>query len=288
MDDVREATRRGKFGYETCSKDLYMPFIWRGDEKYCAEKIFTWNINRQKLDLEPNLNDFQYLKSYQLHHDEVKLLNEINVRHNDSMYPFTFNTEDALIKLKDACDIFQYVNDCIQKSKFGDQYQMIAGMIHIRLSKSNVIWPYVKRNGIQYIPVQVLNAPKTLCNTVILADIEVMYMKYLASILKMDITCEDSQMKCVALDEAVAHSFSDMNDSYVIDDNYWPTKMLSHENTNNNNLPDSMPSQTNIKATEQPEPNGQQHKEDPPKQMQTSQNKKASNIHSSLINETNI
>lgn len=247
MDDVREATNCGKFGYEVLSDDMIIPYIFRENERYCATKIFQWNFDKQKTDLTWNLTDFQYLKGYDMYRDDVTLMNEINEWHNNSMYPFRFTTNDSLVKVADIRAIFKYLNDCREKARLGDQYEMMAGMIQIRFEKCDVVWPYVVQNGKRYTPTNILNVPRTLCSTVILTDIEVMYMNYILSVLKIEMaTTKPFNMPCVLLDEAVAHFIEEShpNENYDFDDNYWPTKKNTRkidtkqpESLNNNNLP---------------------------------------------------
>lgn len=254
MDDGRVKTRCGKFGYEIINDNHIIPYIFRYDDKYTATKVFAWHFDQLKINCAPDLIDFRYLRGYEMYRDEAALLNEINHFHNDSVYPFVFNRNDTLVKLHDLYEIFKYINDCTQKNKFGHRFDMMAGMVRVRFPSPNsdVILPYVLKNEIRYTPIQVfLNAPQTLSDTAILTDIEVMYMRYIYAMLKMDNPNKTFQMPCVALYEAMAHIIGNVDDDYDFDDNYWPSKEDSPKNLNNNHVPFFIRAQTNSKSLEQ-------------------------------------
>lgn len=243
MTDEQLATLCGKFGYETINENLHIPYIYNGGTKYCATKIFSWHFRQQNIDFPLHLTEFPYLNGYKMEKEEAALMNEINIWHNDSMYPFRFSDNDTIFAMDDVRDIFQFVFDCNQKEKLAEQYDMTprAGMIQIRFTESNTqqIWPYYVKNGTRYIPSQCLEAtfhPYTLRETVVLQNIEVMYMRYMYNVLKIDWPSNNFQVICILLDEAVSHLLSETNESHEYIDNYWPSKNDQNEPSNNNNL----------------------------------------------------
>lgn len=230
MDDEREATRCGKFGYEVFNGRIIIPYIFRGNEKCCATKMFSWHFERKNINLSPNLIDFGYLKGYEMHREEALLMNEINKWHNDEMYPHTFIRRDTLIKLEDVGDIFKYVDDCTEKLKSGTQFRMEGGsMVWLRLSKSKepIVLPYVIKNSQRYVPVHILftsnTVPQTL-NVIKLTGIDVMYMRFLLDVLKIKITSQNFEIPCVNLSGLVTHLTANEDDHYDYDDNYWPSQ----------------------------------------------------------------
>lgn len=108
MDDGREATRCGKFGYETCNGQT-IPYIFRYGEKYCSNFILWWHYRIY----------FHYLKTYEMYDEEACLLNEINKFHNDDKYAQTFSRNDVLVKLDDVTAFFKKQDDCRKKVEFG-------------------------------------------------------------------------------------------------------------------------------------------------------------------------
>lgn len=243
MDDGREATRCGKFGYETFNEQTIIPYIFRENEKCCATKIFSWHFEKQNINLNSSLIDFGYLKGYEMHRLEACLINEINKWHNDSMYPYTFNRHDTLVKLKDVRDIFKYVDECEQKLKLGAQFKMSGGsMIRLRLPKlkQHIILPYVMKNTQRFVPVHILFASTTVpqaLDITKLTDIDVMYMRFLLDVLKINITSQNFEIPYVNLDKLVTHLTANKDDHYDYDDNYWPSKENTLPVIDNNNLP---------------------------------------------------
>lgn len=254
MVDEREATLCGKFGYELIGDDVIIPYIFRGNEKFCAYKIFTWHFERKMVVLNPKLIDFRYLEAFEMYREEFYLMNEINQWHNNSVYKHAFKQGDTLIKLDDICDIFKYISECDKKSKLGADYSMIGGMVKIQFSteKPDVILPYITINAKRYTPVHILN--KQSSGVITINGIEVMYMRFLLDTLKIDVPTQDFQMDFVHLDEDVIQEMTDIDDICDFDDNYWPSKEGSSKpvpNTtnimlkNNNNLPYSFQKKSN-------------------------------------------
>lgn len=260
MEDDGEATLCGKFGYELIGNDVIIPYIFRGNEKFCATRIFTWHFEQKMVVLNPNLIDFRYLKAYEMYREEIYLMNEINDWHNNSIYKYAFKLGDTIIKLDDVCDIFKYISECDKKSKLGADYQMIGGMIKFQFAtaKPDAILPYITKNAKRYTPVHILNVqPKEV---ITINGIEVMYMRFLLDALKIEIPTQNFQMEFVQLDEDVIQQLADIDDVCDFDDNYWPNKESSAPKTvnnvktlmtkNNNNLPYSFQKTSNSTAVQ--------------------------------------
>lgn len=253
MEDQHESTRCGKFGYEVISDQVFIPYIFRGNRKLCAEKIFSWHLNSQQFGLSANLFDFGYLSGHDMNHDESCLFKEINKWHNNSMYPVSFKEKDSLVYMDDIREIFKYAHDCTQKSMLGDKYKMAGGIVRIQyVYAEDEILPYVRKDGKLLIPVQFLfrstSLPRTLSVTT-LNNIDVMYLRYVLEVSKMcDLQTElhKSQVSkfnvpCVQLDEFIAF-LSKENIQYIgYDDKYWihkdsfSTKLNDNQNFFNNN-----------------------------------------------------
>lgn len=235
MDDEREATRCGKFGYDTLNGQ-FIPYIFRNGEKYCADEMVWWHYKNQKVkNFGSKPKDFHYLKKYEIYNEEVCLLNEINMFHNDNLYALTFSRYDRLVKLDDVQAIFKHQEACRKKLKYGAKYKMTkGGIVRIRLGKSKpeIILPYVRTDNERYVPVFVAFAentvPRTLAETKI-TGIDVMYMRFFLHVLNIDLTNTSienkSSIQCVNLDRLVKHlkKCTD-SDDIDCDDNYWPSK----------------------------------------------------------------
>lgn len=237
MDKAREATRCGKFGYEVFNR-FTIPYIFRDNERCCATKMFSWHFERLNINLSPNLIDFGYLKGYEMHREEALLMNEINKWHNNEMYPYTFTRSETLIKLEDVRDIIKYIDDCEEKQKSGTQFRMAGGGIFwLQLSKSKeaIVLPYVTKDSQRYAPLHVLFTSKTVpqtLNVTKVTGIDVMYMRFLLDVLKINITSQNFEIPCVNLDELVIHLTANEDGYYDCDDNYWPCKDSIKPNIN--------------------------------------------------------
>lgn len=275
MDDARNTDENpcGKFGYEILCQNQYIPYIFRGDKKFCATKVIQCHIDKFNVNFNPILNKFPYLTGYEMYEREAFLWNDINIWHNNNKYPIFFRTGDTLMQLSDVCDIFQFIEDCNQKSKLGDRYEMVsgAGLMQIQWTTTengelmDTVWPYILKGKKRYVPVEFLNGSCTLSSTIVLNGIVIMYMRYLYTVLKREIPKKDEQMVCVELDEALAHSLSNNDHTYHFNENYWPTQkrpalkvpslppLLTLENhikkLNNNNLAFFSKTHTNVDQT---------------------------------------
>lgn len=238
MSDHLLATLCGKFGYEAVGGH-FVPYIYRKNEKCCATKMFLWHFEKQKYQLSRHLLAFDYLKGYEMYHEEACLMNEINRWHNDNKYRYAFSSNDTLIKMHDIQNIFKYVNDCTQKSKIGHKYSMIGGMARIRLStyEAYKVFPYILKNGQRYVPAHCVNPMPCTLATTTLVDIDVMYIRYLLDVLKIALPHQKFEMACVNLDQLVEHLSTTNGGYYDYDDDYWPGKETTANKLNNNNLP---------------------------------------------------
>lgn len=254
MDSILGSTHRGHFGYEVIKENQFIPFTYRENEKYCATKVFICHLEKELIDSNQSLSNFDYLNGYGMHTDEVCLWNEINRWHNDSMYPveFVYGT-DTLLRMKDIQDIFKYVDDCKQKKQHGVQTKVASGIARIwwSLTKREIILPYVVQNGHRYVPLYIPSVPKTLAIATTLTGIDVLYMRFLFEALNEQLLIRSNQIPCVLLDEAVTSILrTQMNGSFEYSDDYWPEPKNTTEN--NNELPFFANNQKNNQVMDEP------------------------------------
>lgn len=243
MADILEATHRGHFGYEELNGNLIIPCIFRGTQKFCATKVLLWYFKQHTglKDLSEYSTDFRYLKGFQMHRDEIYLWNEINHWHNGSMYPFDFVYNDTLCNIEDVRDIFNYLDDCKQKLTLHAKTD--ASSIALFWWPANdheeVMLPLVSSNGQRYVPtsmLQFLKLPQTL-SSITMTGINVMYMRFLFEVLKIDKPTESSEMPCTNFDELVAYLNSSDSGYFGYTDDFWPSKKRPEVAVNNENLP---------------------------------------------------
>lgn len=93
-------SRKGMFGYVTISPGLYLPFILRKGVKYCSVRMAERKILSKYLTVLPmEVHSCYSIKSYYVHESEYRLLNEINVKHNDCFFgKEAFSSKDLVCK----------------------------------------------------------------------------------------------------------------------------------------------------------------------------------------------
>lgn len=235
MNDTQDASedRIGQFGYAALGHKRYIPYIFHGKEKVCATKVFQWHIDELHIQLNPMLAQFPYLLGNEMSSDDAALYNEINQWHNNYLYPITFRASDTMLKLCDACDIYEFVLDCNKKSTFGEKYDMDAGLMQIKWKAppgiadefEYTVWPYISKDKKRYVPITFLaDSTSALSATIVLDGIDVMYMRYMYTVLKYDVPKSDFRIPCVELDDALAQIRSATDMTFEFDENYWPTK----------------------------------------------------------------
>lgn len=239
MCDPLEASRRGHFGYEVINWNLIIPYTYRGSQKLCPTKVFLWYFekNKENISLNADLIKFDYLRGFGMLPSEICLWNEINHFHNNSMYEIYLSEgKDTLVKMQDVRDIFKYIDDCEQKLQHGAHIQNSCGMARIWLpaTKTQIILPFVLKNGKRYVPAEIPNLPKTL-DASILTGIEAMYMRFLFDVMKVPLSSGIFEIPCVRLDEVVANLKSQTNGNIDYADDYWPGQWPLMKNSDNNN-----------------------------------------------------
>jgi len=93
-------SRKGMFGYVTISSGLILPYIFRKGVKYCSVRMAERKILSKYLTVLPSeVNTCYSIKSYPVYETEFKLLNDINVKHNDCFFgKEAFSSKDLVVK----------------------------------------------------------------------------------------------------------------------------------------------------------------------------------------------
>jgi hypothetical protein len=93
-------SRKGIFGYVTIGSGSILPYILRRGEKYTSVRMAERKIlNKLLTNLPSDVNTCYSIKSFYMHESEYKLLNDINVKHNDCFYgKEAFSPKDLVVK----------------------------------------------------------------------------------------------------------------------------------------------------------------------------------------------
>ena len=112
-----EESKKGRFGWFDIEK-TYLPFIFRyGTEKYTSVRMVERRLlNRYLQVLPPEVNSCTCIRSYYITDAESKLLNEINMKHQDCIYgKEAFTSKDLVVRLKDAKEFQKFLDLCHKK-----------------------------------------------------------------------------------------------------------------------------------------------------------------------------
>lgn len=247
MSQLLEAARRGHFGYEEIKPNLIIPYTYREDRQYCATSVLVSHFENENIGLPENLVAFEYLKGFPMIADESALWNEINIIHNDDKYKMEFvHGKESIVNMVDVRAIFKYMDDCKERLAHGLTKKIDCGTARIRMKMTNteILLPFVVKDGQRYVPVDISHVPKTL-NITKLTDIHVMYMRFVFHVLKMELPSTGYDVNCVLLDEVVAHWKKQANGDFEYTNDYWPSVKCSDIDGNKENNNDTMNLTTN-------------------------------------------
>lgn len=265
MSQILESARRGHFGYEEIKPNLIIPYTYREDRKYCATSVLVSHFEKENIGLPENLVAFEYLKGYPMMADEIVLWDEINIIHNDDLYKTEFvHGNESIVNMVDVRAIFQYMDECKERLAHGLTTKIDCGIARIwmKMTKTEILLPFVVKDGQRYVPVDISHVPKTL-NITKLTDIHVMYMRFIFHVLKMELASTGNDVNCVRLDEVVAHWKKQTIGDFEYTDDYWPSVQSSDIDGNKENNNDTMNLTTNKAKDVMKEEPKQEPKEEP-------------------------
>lgn len=147
-----EESQKGRFGWETFPGKVYIPYILRQQEKYCAVRMVEMKLlNKYLTVLHQDIYTCTCVRSYYITEAECKLLNEINTKHCDLHYGREmFTLKDLVVRLSDAHKFHQFLDVCYKKLTVGcGPTSDKCGFI--RINKESVV-PYTVRDGQKMVP----------------------------------------------------------------------------------------------------------------------------------------
>jgi len=147
-----EESKKGRFGWFDIEK-TYLPYIYRyGTEKFTSVRMVERRLlNRYLTVLPQEVNSCTCIRSYYITDAESKLLNEINMKHQDCIYgKEAFTSKDLVVRLKDAKEFQKFLDLChkklvLKRSNASDR----CGFF--RINGESVV-PYTVKEGIKYVP----------------------------------------------------------------------------------------------------------------------------------------
>ena len=153
-----DESNRGRFGWTTFGENVHIPYIFRAREKYCAVRILEQKLLHKYLSyLNSDIYSCTSIRSYYITEVESKLLNEINMKHCETLYgrePFT--CKDLVVRLEDTIEFYTFLDVCY--TKLHSAPNSVQQSKHqpdkcgfIRINKESVV-PYTIKGGLKYVP----------------------------------------------------------------------------------------------------------------------------------------
>lgn len=139
-----EESQKGHFGWHTFNKSIYIPYILRSGEKYCAVRIVESKLLNKYLNyLHHDIYSCTCVRSYYITEAEGRLLNEINHKHSESHYGREmFTVKDLVVRLSDVSKFWTFLDVCYKKLLMGNNVQGQSEKCgFIRINKESVV-PY--------------------------------------------------------------------------------------------------------------------------------------------------
>lgn len=138
-----ESSQMGHFGWHTCNKTANIPYILRGEEKYCAVRIVETKLLNKYLNyLHQDIYNCTCVRSYYITEAESRLLNEINQKHCDNQFGRElFTHKDLVVRLSDVNKFYTFLDVCYRKLMMGNSGTHSEKCGFIRINKESVV-PY--------------------------------------------------------------------------------------------------------------------------------------------------
>ncbi|XP_049290943.1 uncharacterized protein LOC125767949 isoform X2 [Anopheles funestus] len=147
-----EESQKGHFGWEVFPAKVYIPFILRQQERYCAVRMVEMKLLNKYLNyLHQDIYTCTCVRSYYITDAECKLLNEINQKHSDMQFGRElFTLKDLVVRVSDAYKFYQFLEVCYKKLLMGcSTPNDKCGFI--RINKESVV-PYTVRDYQKMVP----------------------------------------------------------------------------------------------------------------------------------------
>ncbi|XP_014249279.1 uncharacterized protein LOC106666525 isoform X2 [Cimex lectularius] len=146
------ASQKGKFGWVLLGGE-HIPYIQRGDEKYCAVRMVEMKLLLKYLNyLNSDIYSCTCIRSYYITEHEAKLLTEINLKHCEGRFGRDhFTTKDLVVMLSDASEFYEFLDLCYTKlvNPMSSNTKERCGFV--RINKDSVV-PYTIKDGEKYVP----------------------------------------------------------------------------------------------------------------------------------------
>jgi len=222
----------GVFGWKEIA-GYYVPFIIRvisGEElKFISVRMAETQLLSNYLhNLHADIYTFTSVKSYFITDSEAKLLNEINKKHNDSIYGNDkfYAGKDYIVRLEDALEFYTFIKVCYNKILSNITPGHIEKCGFIRINSEYVV-PYCLKDDHKYLPLFYFDGEIELLShcTVKLEDWNLAYLQFCCNVqgIKTELYTNDV-CTAITLDDIKKYFPQDTHF-----EEYWPAKVVNKQ-----------------------------------------------------------
>ncbi|CAL1265764.1 unnamed protein product [Larinioides sclopetarius] len=179
----------GAFGWTTIGP-VHLPVIMRGEEKFIAVRMFESKIVFGYFpDIFPAaVFSCTNINSYYITTNEAKLLNEINSVHCDFQFGYNdFSTKDYVVRLKDAVELFDFLEFCRTKLYGQGSNSAISDKCGFFL---NYKIPFVKKGTKKYVSLNIIycdGATPAVNSSESITNWDLAYFRFLSCFATVDL-----------------------------------------------------------------------------------------------------
>ncbi|XP_022902096.1 uncharacterized protein [Onthophagus taurus] len=224
--NIDERSQKGQFGWTVLGKNN-VPYIFRGEDKYCAVKMVEVKVlNKYLCFLHQDIYNCTCIRSYYITEAESRLLNEINFVHCDTQFgPDQYSTRDLIVRLHDAVEFYKFLDACYTKLLNGSS-NPLDRCGFIRINKESVV-PYTVYTGEKYVPLFYFEGEtdnlKLKANK--LEGWDLSYLKFCCKV-------QGIRNELFAHDSCSVISLNDIKNYFppgTLFEDYWPNKMVDSQ-----------------------------------------------------------
>lgn len=224
---IDDASRKGRWIWGVIGS-VSVPVLSRRDGRYISVRIMEERILSKHLNyLHPDIYLQARVPSYEMTEAEIKLMNEINIRHVDYKYGRnSFSSLDLVVRFSDAVDFFTFLDVCFHKLQAGTSNYGSDKCGFIRINEDSVI-PYTCKDGEKYVPIFYFEGEtdKLKTKSVELSGWELSYLKFCCKVqgIKNELFNNET---CAVTSLNDIKSYFSVTDKF---EEYWPTKVVDSQ-----------------------------------------------------------
>lgn len=218
----------GQFGWVMLGEE-HLPYIQRGDEKYCAVRMVEMKLLVKYLSyLNADIYSCTCIRSYFITDNEARLLSEINQKHCEMKFGRdSFTTKDLVVRMEDAREFHNFLELCYTKLMSPNTPTLINTRCgFVRINSDSVV-PYTVRNECKFVPLFYFEGEtETLKQKSTTLDIwDLAYLKFCCKVqgIRSELFSNDT---CQVISLVDIKAYFPVGTTF---DEYWPPKVVDSQ-----------------------------------------------------------